>query len=419
MLSSRQACTAYLSIGSGGCIRPPARGTGMAYSLRQTLALGCFAAFLPIMAQAQQASAPPPVTVAKPVVRDVVDSDEFIGRFEPVDEVSVRSRVGGYLQEVDFTDGALVKQGDRLFVIDQRPFVTALNQANAALEASKSALVFADAQYKRAQSLASSGSQSAQTLDDRRREFDSAEANVRGAQAAADRAALDMEYTEIKAPLGGRIDRRLISAGNLVQTDQTVLTTIVSLDPIDFYFDVDERRLLNFADTARKLGKDLQQGGGGLDVTVTISDPNAKPFKGKLDFAENRVDNESGTIRLRARFPNPDLVLQPGLFGRIQVEASNTYQAILVPDEAIGSDQNERVVYVVGTDGTVSTKPVRPGPRLYGYRVIREGLDGTETIIVNGLIRARPGAKVTPQMSELPQERTDAPPETAGAENEQ
>ncbi len=391
----------------------------MAYSLRQTLALSCFAAFLPLIAEAQQAPAPPPVTVAKPVVRDVVDSDEFIGRFEPVDEVSVRSRVGGYLQEIDFTDGALVKQGDRLFVIDQRPFVTALNQANAALEASKSALVFADAQYKRAQSLASSGSQSAQTLDDRRREFDSAQANVRGAQAAADRAALDMEYTEITAPLSGRIDRRLISAGNLVQTDQTVLTTIVSLDPIDFYFDVDERRLLNFADTARKLGKDLQQGGGGLDVMVTISDPNAKPFKGKLDFAENRIDNESGTIRLRARFPNPDLVLQPGLFGRIQVEASNTYQAILVPDEAIGSDQNERVVYVVGADGTVSTKPVRPGPRLYGYRVIREGLDGTETIIVNGLIRARPGAKVTPQMTELPKERTDAPPETAGAESGQ
>ncbi|MBB3442256.1 efflux RND transporter periplasmic adaptor subunit [Sinorhizobium sp. B11] len=391
----------------------------MAYSFRQTLALGCFAALLPLIAEAQQAAAPPPVTVAKPVVRDVVDNDEFIGRFEPVDEVSVRSRVGGYLQEVDFTDGALVKKGDRLFVIDQRPFVTALNQANAALEASKSALVFADAQYKRAQSLASSGSQSAQTLDDRRREFDSAQANVRGAQAAADRAALDMEYTEIAAPLSGRIDRRLISAGNLVQTDQTVLTTIVSLDPIDFYFDVDERRLLNFADTARKLGKDLQQGGGGLDVTVTISDPNAKPFQGKLDFAENRIDNESGTIRLRARFPNPDLVLQPGLFGRIQVEASNTYQAILVPDEAIGSDQNERVVYVVGADGTVSTKSVRPGPRLYGYRVIREGLDGTETIIVNGLIRARPGAKVTPQMTELPKQRTDAPPETAGAESGQ
>ncbi|NKL62530.1 efflux RND transporter periplasmic adaptor subunit [Rhizobium leguminosarum] len=391
----------------------------MTYALRQMVVLGCIAAFMPLPALAQSAPPAPPVTVAKPVVRDVVDSDEFIGRFEPVDEVSVRSRVGGYLQEIHFQDGALVKQGDLLFVIDQRPFVTALNQAKATLESAQSALVFADAQYKRTQSLASSGSQSAQTLDDRRREFDSAEANVRGAQAAADRASLDMEYTEIKAPLSGRIDRRLISAGNLVQTDQTVLTTIVSLDPIDFYFDVDERRLLNFADTARKLGKELQQGGGGLDVSVTISDPSAKPFKGKLDFAENRVDNESGTIRLRARFPNPDLVLQPGLFGRIQIEASNTYQAILVPDEAIGSDQNERVVYVVAEDGTVSTKPVRPGPRLYGYRVIREGLDGTETIIVNGLMRARPGAKITPQMTKLPQERQDAPPETAGAESGQ
>lgn len=392
----------------------------MSYVLRRILMLGCITTFMPLVAMAQGApSAPPPVTVAKPVVRDVIDSDEFIGRFEPVDEVSVRSRVGGYLQEIHFQDGALVKQGDLLFVIDQRPFVTALSQAKATLEASQSALVFADAQYKRAQSLTASGSQSAQTLDDRRREFDSAEANVRGAQAAADRASLDMEYTEIKAPLSGRIDRRLISAGNLVQTDQTVLTTIVSLDPIDFYFDVDERRLLNFADTARKMGKELQLGGGGLDVSVTISDPSAKPFKGKLDFAENRVDNQSGTIRLRARFPNPDLVLQPGLFGRIKVEASNTYQAILVPDEAIGSDQNERVVYVVATDGTVSTKAVRPGPRLYGYRVIREGLDGTETIIVNGLMRARPGSKITPQMTELPQERQDTAPETAGAESGQ
>jgi RND family efflux transporter MFP subunit len=393
----------------------------MSFSLRHILIFGCLAASLPVAsARAQDASAPPPpVTVAKPVVRDVVDNDEFIGRFEPVDQVSVRSRVGGYLQEIHFADGALVKQGDLLFVIDQRPFITALNEANAALEVAKSTQTYAEAQFNRAQSLATSGSQSVSTLDDRRREWISAQANVRGAQATADRAALDMDYTRITAPLSGRIDRRLISAGNLVQADQSILTTIVSLDPIDFYFDVDERRLLNFADTARRQGKDLQQGGGGVDVAVTISDANAKPFKGKLDFAENRIDNESGTIRVRARFANPDLVLQPGLFGRIQVEASNVYKAILVPDEAIGSDQNERVVFVVAADGKVSTKPVRPGPRLYGYRVIREGLDGTETIIVNGLMRARPGSKITPQMTELPQERQDTAPETAGAESGQ
>jgi multidrug efflux system membrane fusion protein len=395
-------------------------GAAMPFSLRHLLALGSIV-LISFTANAQQAAAPPPppVTVAKPVIRDVIDNDEFIGRFEAVDEVSVRSRVGGYLQEVHFTDGALVKQGDLLFVIDQRPFVTALNEANAALEVAKSTQTYAEAQFNRAESLATNGSQSVSTLDDRRREWITAQANVRGAQATADRAALDMEYTRITAPLSGRIDRRLISVGNLVQADQSILTTIVSLDPIDFYFDVDERRLLNFADTARKQGKDLQLGGGGVNVSVTISDPTAKPFTGKLDFAENRIDNQSGTIRIRARFANPDLVLQPGLFGRIQVAASNTYKAILVPDEAIGSDQNERVVFVVGADGKVSTKAVRPGPRLYGYRVIREGLDGTETLIVNGLMRARPGATITPQMTQLPQERRDTPPESAGTESGQ
>ncbi len=368
-------------------------------------------------------SAPPaaPVTVAKPVVRDVVDSDEFIGRFQAVDEVSVRSRVGGYLQEVHFEDGTMVKQGDLLFVIDQRPFVTALNEATASLEVANSSLTLADAQFKRAQSLSTTGSQSASTLDDRRRDLISAQANVRGAQASVDRANLDMDFTKITAPLSGRIDRRLISVGNLVQADQTVLTTIVALDPIDFYFDVDERRLLSYADEARKNGSALQQGGGGLDVSVMIADSRQQPFKGKLDFAENRVDNETGTIRMRARFPNPNFVLQPGLFGRIQVAGSNSYKAILVPDEAIGSDQNQRVVYVVGADGGVTPKPVRPGPKLYGYRVIRGGMTGDETIVVNGLMRIRPGVKVAPQLIQLPQEASneEAPAQAAAQGSDQ
>jgi RND family efflux transporter MFP subunit len=388
----------------------------MPFSLKRALLLASMIALPIANAAAQDAPPPPQVTVAKPVVRDVIDNDDFIGRFQAVDEVAVRSRVGGYLQEVHFTDGTLVKKGDLLFVIDQRPFVTALNEANAALEVAKSTLVYAEAQFKRAESLATSGSQSVSILDDRRREWVSAQANVRGAQATADRASLDLEYTKITAPLSGRIDRRLISTGNLVQADQSILTTIVSLDPIDFYFDVDERRLLNFAQTARERGSDLQQGGGGVQVQVKISDSNEQPFKGKMDFAENRIDNQTGTIRIRARFDNPDYILQPGLFGRVSVEASNTYKAILIPDEAIGSDQSQRVVYVVGDDGTVSAKPVRPGPRLYGYRVIRDGMDGNETIVVNGLMRARPGSKITPQMIELPQSRDDIPPEAAGME---
>lgn len=355
---------------------------------------------------AQEVSAPPPVSAAKPVVREVIDQDEFIGRFQAVEEVLVRARVGGYLDKVQFTDGALVKSGDPLFVIDQRPFRTALDEANAALEVAKSTQTYAEAQFRRAETLSTNGSQSISVLDDRRREWLSAQANVRGAQASADRAALDMEYTQIVAPLSGRIDRHMISPGNLVQADQTELTTIVSLDPIDFYFDVDERRLLSYTALARENGKALQEGGGGLDVAVKIADSSSRPFHGKLNFSENKVDSQSGTMRVRARFPNPDLVLQPGLFGRIEVGASKAYSAVLVPDEALSADQNERVVYIVGEDGTVTTKAVRTGPKLYGYRVIREGLKGDETIVVNGLMRVRPGQKVTPKMTQLPQEAT-------------
>jgi multidrug efflux system membrane fusion protein len=357
-----------------------------------------------------QEAAPPPVTVAKPVVREVSDSDEFIGRFQAVDEVSVRARVGGYLDQVMFTDGSLVKKGDLLFVIDQRPFNAALNEATSALEVAKSTLTFADAQFKRVESLVQSGSQTVQTLDDRRRELLSAQANNRGAEARLERASLDLEFTKITSPLTGRVDRRLISTGSLVQADQTVLTTVVSLDPIDFYFDVDERRLLSYAEMARSRGGDLQIGNNSLEVTVTIADLKRTLFKGTLDFAENRVDAATGTMRMRARFPNPDFVLQPGLFGRILISGSGAYRAVLVPDEAIGSDMNQRVVYVAAEDGTVNTKAVRTGPRLFGYRVIREGLTGEETIVVNGLMRVRPGAKVTPNLVELPPENPNELP---------
>lgn len=242
------------------------------------------------------------------------------------------------------------------------------------------------------------------TLDDRRREYLAALALHNGANAAVTRAQLDLEYTEISAPIDGRIGRYLVSAGNLVQADQTVLTTIVSLDPINFYFDVDERQLLAYARDARKRNKTLQEGAGALDVRVELSDGVELPTTGKLDFAENRVDSATGTLRLRAKFPNPDYVLQPGLFGRIHVPGSLPYKGILIPDEAVAADQDRRIVYVVDPTGLVSAKPVRLGPRLHGYRVVREGLTGDETIVINGLMRVRPGAKVTPQEVKLPPE---------------
>jgi len=371
-----------------------------------------FVAISASAAHGQEGPPPPQVSVAKPVVRDVVDNDDFIGRFQASEQVSIRSRVGGYLQSIKFKDGQMVKEGDQLFEIDQRPFVTALNEATAQLAVVQSTLTYAQSEFDRISALVKTGSQTVSTLDDRRRELQSAQANLQGSQASVERAKLDLDYSKITAPLSGRIDRHLISVGNLVQSDQTVLTTIVSMDPIDFYFDVDERRLLNYAETARKNGTFLQEGAGGLKVTVRLSDSGQSRYSGTLNFAENVIDPATGTLRVRARFANPDYILQPGLFGRVEIEGSNTYKAVLIPDEAIASDQSERIVYVLNPDNTVTSRPIRPGPRLYGYRVVRGGLQGDEQIVVKGVIRVRPGAKVTPVTVELPPRNDNSTPET-------
>jgi RND family efflux transporter MFP subunit len=361
--------------------------------------------YLPMEAVAQSPNAPVPVTVAKPVVREIVEDDEFIGRFEAVDQVTIRSRVGGYLDHVHFKDGAIVKAGDLLFTIDQRPFQAALDQANASLNVARTLVDFTKVQFDRAEKLTQTGNIPTSTLDDRRREYLSAMAQVDGAQASVARAQLDLEYTQIKAPLSGRIDRRLVSVGNLVQADQTALTTIVSLDPIDFYFDVDERQFLAYARDARTRKASLQEGAGGVDVKVRLADDIESPVLGKLDFAENRIDQATGTMRIRAQIPNKDLILQPGLFGRVNMPGSLPYQGILVPDDAIGADQDRRIVYVVDDAGKVTAKPIRLGPRLYGYRVVRSGLTGNETIVINGLMRVRPGVTVKPELVTLPPEQ--------------
>lgn len=358
--------------------------------------------FLALAGPAGAQQEPPAVTVARPVVRDIVEDDEFVGRFQAVDQVDVRSRVSGYLDQVHFKDGALVSKGQLLFTIDRRPYQTTYDAARSQVAVASSALDFAKAQFERADELAKSGNLSISTLDDRRRDYLSAQAAHQGATAALQNAALDLEFTEIKAPLSGRIDRRLVSVGNLVQTDSTLLTTIVSTDPIDFYFDIDERIYLAYASDARERGGVLQDGGSRLDVKVRIADRVETSFEGTLDFAENRIDSATGTMRTRARFANPDGVLQPGMFGRINVPGSLPYKGILVPDEALGSDQERRIVLVVDAAGTVAAKSVRTGPRIDGYRVIREGLSGDETIIVNGLMRVRPGMTVKPELVELP-----------------
>ncbi|BCH23037.1 MexE family multidrug efflux RND transporter periplasmic adaptor subunit [Mesorhizobium sp. L-8-3] len=346
----------------------------------------------------------PVVTTAKPVVRQVVESDSFVGRFEAVDSVDVRSRVGGYLDEVHFTDGAMVKTGDLLFTIDKRPYQAAYDSAKSRVDVATSVLEFATSQLERADALAKSGNLAISVLDDRRREHLSALAQLEGAKADLRNASLNLDFTEIRAAISGRIDRRLVSPGNLVQADSTLLTTIVSLDPIDFYFDIDERSAFAYARDARERGGSLQEGAGGLDVSVRLNDRDPVSFAGKLDFSENRLDSQTGTMRMRARLANADGIMQPGMFGRITMPGSLPYKGILVPDEAIGADQDRRVVYVVDETGTISAKPIRTGPILYGYRVVRTGLTGDETIVVDGLVRVRPGVKVKAEQVTLPAE---------------
>ena len=357
----------------------------------------------PATPQAAEA-APPPVMVARPVVKQIIEEDEFTGRFEAVASVDVRARVGGYLDSVAFTDGAMVKKGDLLFVIDQRPFRNALNQTEARLAEAQTQLQFTRVDLERVEQLARSGNAPIRQLDERRQQFDATQAEVTGAMAALDQARLDLEYTEIRAPISGRISRKLITEGNLISANETLLTTIVALDPIYFYFDVDERSYLAYVRMGRK-GTRPSGRDNAFEVAVALADEDAPQHKGRMNFVDNRVDEQTGTMRGRAVFENKDYFLTPGLFGRIVIPGSGFYRAVLIPDEAIGADLGRRFVYVVGEDGAVTQQVIRPGPRHDGYRIIREGLTGDETIIINGTQRVRFGGPISPEQVVLPPSR--------------
>ncbi|MBM0206920.1 efflux RND transporter periplasmic adaptor subunit [Micromonospora sp. STR1s_5] len=354
-----------------------------------------------IAAQAQAPGGPPPpVTVAKPVVKDVVEYDDFTGRFEATDSVEIRARVSGYLDSVAFQDGAIVKKGDPLLVIDRRPYKAALDQAQASVVSAQARLNFAQADLERAQSLQRTGNIAEQLVDQRRQAFITARADMDNAEAALRNAQLNYDFTDIRAPIAGKIGRKLVTEGNLVNANETLLTTIVSLDPIYFYFDVDERSFLAYTRAqaeAKTAGKTITDG-----ARVGLTDEREPKRPARIDFIDNRVDQASGTIRLRAVVENKDLFLVPGLFGTIAVTGSPPHRGVLIPDEAIAADQDRRIVWAVAEDGTVSSKVVRPGPKIDGYRLIRSGLTGDETIVINGLQRVRPGAKVTPQRQDLP-----------------
>lgn len=352
--------------------------------------------------QGQHAGGPPPVTVAKPVVKDIIEMDEFTGRFDAVGSVDIRARVGGYLESVSFKDGAMVKEGDLLFVIDRRPYKAALDQAEASLVSAQTRFDLAKVELERAERLAKSGAGTEQSLDQRRQGFLAGQADLAGAKAAVEQARLNYEFTEVRAPITGRISRKLVTVGNLINADSTLLTTLVTTDPIYFYFDIDERSFLAYQRLAQQ-GANSTGDSTGLPVAVMLTDEKEFNHKGRLDFTDNRVDAATGTMRLRAAIPNKDQFLTAGLFGRIAVPGSPKYQGVMLPDEAILSDLDRRYVYVVAPDGSVKQQPVRLGSRTDNYRIIREGLKGGETVVINGLQRVRMGGgKVTPQPIELP-----------------
>ena len=349
----------------------------------------------------QQAAPPPPtVTVAKPTKRTVIDRDEYVGRFIAVNSVEVRARVSGYLEQVHFRDGQMIKQGDLLFTIDKRSFQNAVDQARANLTQAKSNSSFTQADLQRAQQLVRDRTIAEQVFDQRQQAYRNAQSQVAAQEAAVRQAELDLQFTELRAPIDGRIGDRRVSPGNLVMGGTagatTLLSTIVSIDPIRFEFTFDEAAFLRY----ERLAKSLNDTSRGMSTPVSLRLLDEKDFvhQGKMDFVDNVIDRSSGTIRGRAQFANADGLFTPGMFARVQVPATESYEALLVPDAAIGTDQGRKFVLVVGTDNTAVSKYLTLGQALDGnLRVIKEGLAADDRVVVNGLMRARAGQKVNPQ----------------------
>lgn len=355
----------------------------------------------------KQASAPPPpkVTVANPVKQAVVDQDEYVGRFIAIESVEVRARVSGYLDRVHFTDGQIVKQGDLLFTIDRRPFETSLDQAKANLAQARANLSFAESDLARGAQLVREKTITEQTFDQRTQAKRVAEASVAAQEAAVRQASLDLEFTELRAPVTGRIGDRRVSPGNLVTGgaggNTTLLATIVSIDPIRFEFTFDEASFLRYERVSAK-GNDVAGREGGVSVSLRLIDEPEFVHEGRMDFVDNVIDRSSGTIRGRALFTNSAGIFTPGMFGRVRVPGTPPYEALLVPDAAIGTEQARKYVLVVDADNTVRQKYVTLGQAVDKLRVIKQGVGPDDRVIVNGLMRARPGQKVTPQPEGAP-----------------
>lgn len=352
----------------------------------------------PARAQQRQAS-PPVVTVSAPTLRNLVESREFAGRFEPSAGVEIRARATGHLQSIEFVDGDLVEAGQLLFTIDQAPYRAALDEARARLATAQAQIELADLELKRAEQLISANAASQATLDQRRQQQRAAAAAKALAEAAVERAGIELSFTEVRAPFAGRMSNRRLDVGALV-TEGTMLTTLVAVDPIYFVFDIGEQDLLTYKEAASR-GELPALNGQAIPVEVQARRGGDWISGGVIDFLDNRVESGAGTIRARARIANSRGQITPGQFGRLRLPFSSSYQALLVPETALMADQNRRIVLTVGDDGTVSAAAVELGPSQQdGLRIVRAGIGRGDRIVVGGLLRARPGQKVTARPAE-------------------
>jgi RND family efflux transporter MFP subunit len=351
--------------------------------------------------QAPAAPPPPAVTVAKPLVKDLVEWKDFTGQFEAVDSVEVRARVSGYLESINFTDGQIVKTGDLLFVIEPKPYELALQTAKAQQAQAEAQLELAKAQLERTAQLKQKDYATQETYDERLSQVNIAAASRDAAIAAVDQAQLNLTYTRVTAPIAGRASLHELSVGNLIIGGTigtpTLLTTIVSLDPIHLFFNVSEADGMTYKRLVQK-GEIPSARDTKVEVQGQLMDETDWPLKGTIDFVDNQYDRSTGTIRVRAAFPNPNYFITAGQFGRVRVPMSQLRPTMLVPDAAVVTDQSTKMLFTVSPDGTVVPKPVVLGPVVEGnLRVIRSGIDANDEVIVNGLLRARPGQKVTPE----------------------
>jgi multidrug efflux system membrane fusion protein len=345
-----------------------------------------------------------PVGVAEPIAKRVTQWDEFSGRFEALASVEVRARVSGFIDKLHFRDGQIVKAGDPLFTIDKRPFEIAVESAEAEVARTKAQVDLAELQVERGASLIKSKTITDQEFDTRKANLAVARAQLKSAEAGQKSAELNLEWTDVRAPISGRISDRKVDAGNLIaggQTGATLLATIVTLDPIRFVFDISEADHLRYSRLVLS-GALASSRDGDNPVRIRLADETEWTRKGKMDFVDNAMTARSGTIRGRALVDNKDQLLTPGIFGRLQLFGGE-YDALLIPDSAVVSDQARKIVFVVGKDDIVQAKPVTLGPIVDGLRVVRSGLEPTDRIVLDGLASpfVRPGAKVVPQKSQI------------------